>query len=92
MTKPKKEIKPGRGWGQDIHPFTFRDLPIGSKAFAFNGGHWFKTKLGWKWNGPNGSGGIFPSPGGDWLGDISVPTRDYRRLLADAKAYRDGKK
>lgn len=40
------------------------EYPIGTKAPAIMGGYWYRTVLGWKWNGPDGSGGTFPTPGG----------------------------
>jgi len=46
----------------------WRDYPEGTKAHAVMGGAWFKTAIGWKWNGPDGSGGTFPTPGGDACG------------------------
>jgi hypothetical protein len=42
-----------------------KDYSIGTKVHAIGGGWWCKTKNGWKWGGPNGSGGTFPLPGGD---------------------------
>jgi hypothetical protein len=42
------------------------NFPTGSIATAIMGGHWYRTDGGWKWNGPNGRGGTFPRPGGDW--------------------------
>ncbi len=39
--------------------------PIGSKAHAVGGGHWYRTESGWKWNGPEGCGSTFPTPGAD---------------------------
>ncbi len=39
----------------------WRDYPIGTKAYAIDGGHWTKTEHGWKWPG----GGTFPTPGAD---------------------------
>jgi hypothetical protein len=47
--------------------------PIGTKATSFGGGHWYKTERGWKWNGPDGRGGTFPTPGGDWDGRLIFP-------------------
>ena len=41
------------------------DYPIGSIATSITGGHWFCTEHGWKWNGPDGTGGTFPTPGAD---------------------------
>jgi hypothetical protein len=52
---------------------SVRLAPIGTLAPAFMGGRWYKTEQGWKWNGPDGSGGTFPRPGGDWTGEYVVP-------------------
>lgn len=49
------------------------EAAIGTKAPAFGGGGWVKTERGWKWNGPNGNGGVYPRPGGDWTGDLIPP-------------------
>ncbi len=38
--------------------------PIGTKAHAFNGGHWIRVECGWKWF----NGSTFPTPGGDAIG------------------------
>ena len=40
------------------------EYPIGTKAHAFNGGHWVRVEHGWKWF----NGNIFPTPGGDAFG------------------------
>lgn len=37
------------------------EYPVGTKAYAVNGGHWEKTHYGWKWC----AGSTFPTPGGD---------------------------
>lgn len=55
-----------------------RDAPIGTKAPAIMGGHWYRTARGWKWNGPDGSGGTFPRPGGDWDGELIYPEESTR--------------
>jgi hypothetical protein len=48
-----------------------RDAPLGTRAPSDMGGAWCKTgPERWKWNGPNGSGGTFPRPGGDWTGKL----------------------
>lgn len=53
----------------------WEDYPIGTRAHAFNGGAWYRTEQGWKWNGPDGSGGTFPRPGADAFGNcIELPT------------------
>lgn len=49
---------------------AIHNAPIGTKAPAIMGGHWYRIKHGWKWNGPDGSGGTFPRPGGDWTGEL----------------------
>lgn len=54
--------------------------PIGTKASAVMGGYWYKVQRGWKWNGPDGNGGVFPNPGGDAAGDVIVPEE---KLLAE---------
>lgn len=52
---------------------SWSEYPIGTIAPAITGGHWFKTEYGWKWNGPHGSGGTFPTPGGDARGTVILP-------------------
>ncbi|MEN2425966.1 hypothetical protein AA0N74_07990 [Chromobacterium vaccinii] len=52
---------------------NIENAPIGTKAPAIMGGYWYRTDRGWKWNGPEGSGGTFPRPGGDWNGDLIAP-------------------
>lgn len=59
-------------------PLTVRNAPVGTRAPAFDGGHWFRMKHGWKWNGPHGTGSTFPRPGGDWNGDL-IPPQDDRK-------------
>ena len=50
------------------------EYPEGTKARATTGGAWYKTQRGWKWNGPDGNGGTFPTPGGDACGNcIELP-------------------
>lgn len=43
--------------------------PLGTKAKAIGGGYWEKVERGWKWC----AGSTFPSPGGDWTGEVSMP-------------------
>ena len=38
--------------------------PLGTKAHAYNGGHWTRVRNGWKWF----CGDTFPTPGGDAIG------------------------
>lgn len=45
---------------------TLDNAPIGARAPSVNGGHWERTKHGWKWL----SGSTFPAVGGDWSGEI----------------------
>lgn len=60
-------LKPDRPWNQ---------YPLGTRARAFGGGAWFKTDRGWKWNGPDGVGGTFPTPGADAFGHcIELPIK-----------------
>lgn len=44
------------------------EYPIGTKAHAFDGGHWTKTEWGWKWH----NGDTFPAPGADAF-DVTLP-------------------
>ena len=57
-------------------PLTVESAPVGTRAPAIMGGHWYKTQRGWKWNGPDGSGGVFPRPGGDWTGKLIAPAAE----------------
>lgn len=59
---------------EDSEPISTVNAPLGTKAPAIMGGAWCKVEGGWKWNGPDGSGSTFPTPGGDWTGDLIVPT------------------
>lgn len=49
---------------------TINNAPIGTKAPSCIGGYWIKTERGWKWN----TGSTFPCPGGDWSGELILPT------------------
>ena len=40
------------------------EYPVGTKAYAYNGGHWIRVANGWKWF----CGDIFPTPGGSAIG------------------------
>ena len=55
---------------QPQEPLTLENAPIGTRAPAFGGGAWVKTKHGWRWN-DNAS--TFPRPGGDWNGELIAP-------------------
>ena len=50
------------------------NAPIGTRAPAMAGGWWCRTELGWKWRGPDGTGGTYPRPGGDWDGRLIYPS------------------
>lgn len=56
-----------------MNVLTAQNAPLGTKAPAIMGGAWCKTDRGWKWNGPDGEGGTFPTPGGDWTGAFVLP-------------------
>jgi len=47
-----------------------RDYPIGTKFKAMGGGYWVRNRLGFKW----GNGSTFPNVGGDWTGEVCLPT------------------
>lgn len=64
VSEVKRQVKKDREW---------REYPVGTKARAIRGGHWYKMPNGWKWNGPNGNGGTFPTPGGDASGFVILP-------------------
>lgn len=53
-------------WVKADRPLS--EYPVGTKAKAIGGGYWIKNKFGWKWF----TGSTFPSPGGDWTGEVSV--------------------
>lgn len=65
-------------WGIEKYDsrLTLKNAPIGTRAPADGGGAWCRVERGWKWNGPNGSGGTFPNPGGDWNGKLIAPGED----------------
>lgn len=44
-------------------PKPWNDYPIGTRAYALNGGHWERVEHGWKWL----NGDTFPTPGADWF-------------------------
>jgi len=52
--KQKRERK-NRPW---------RDYPIGTRVYAYNGGYWERVTNGWKWY----CGDTFPQPGADAIG------------------------
>jgi hypothetical protein len=54
----------------------WNDYPIGTKAHAFNGGHWTRIRDGWKWF----CGDTFPTPGGNAIGAcIELPNEKGQR-------------
>jgi hypothetical protein len=56
------------------------DYPIGTKFKALMGGHWIRTKLGFKWC----TGATFPRPGGDWTGQICLPlSTGHASIISD---------
>lgn len=67
---------------QDGQPLTVENAPVGTRAPALMGGHWYRVQHGWKWNGPDGNGGVFPRPGGDWMGNLIGP-QDGRKGEAE---------
>ena len=56
-----------------MNDLILKNAPVGTLAKAIGGGRWYKTEQGWKWNGPDGTGGTFPRPGGDWIGTLVYP-------------------
>jgi hypothetical protein len=60
---------------------TIENAPVGTKAPAITGGHWYRTEGGWKWGGPDGNGGTFPRPGGDWTGQLNTPQQAAQPAL-----------
>lgn len=74
-----------------------KDYPIGTKFKALMGGHWTRTFYGFKWC----TGSTFPSVGGDWTGDVCIPSLreeiilymldEFRKKVKnyDANLYKD---
>jgi hypothetical protein len=54
MSEQKRKRK-DRPWQQ---------YPIGTRAYAYNGGYWVRVAAGWKWC----CGDTFPQPGADAIG------------------------
>ncbi len=46
----------------------WKDYPIGTKAYAIEGGFWEKKLTGWKWC----TGATFPTPGG-CVSKVEIP-------------------
>lgn len=59
--------------GGPAETMTPADAPMGTRAPAAGGGHWYKTGRGWKWNGPGGNGSTSPRPGAEWNGRLLLP-------------------
>lgn len=80
------------GMRGELLPVTrpWADYPLGTKAHAVTGGWWCHVLTGWKWNGPGGNGGTFPTPGGDACGKC-VELPPFRRYpVTDACYVRAG--
>jgi hypothetical protein len=53
---------------------SIHDYPEGTKYISATGGWWSKMACGgFKWMGPEGTGGIFSKIGGNWSGNIILP-------------------
>lgn len=62
--------------------YDLRSAPIGTLAPAIMGGAWLKTDGGWQWNGHcRCPGSTFPRPGGDWNGELILPSATDHRTL-----------
>lgn len=75
-TTETKAVATGDLFGDGVRTRVDRpwnQYPVGTKAPAIMGGRWYRTAHGWKWNGPDGSGGTFPTPGGDNDGTVILP-------------------
>lgn len=48
-----------------------KEYPIGTKFKCITGGHWVRVERGFKWF----CGSTFPRVGGDWTGEVRLPTR-----------------
>lgn len=58
---------------KQVKIFPWSEYPLCTKAPAINGGWWYKMADGWKWNGPDGNGDTFPTPGADADGTVILP-------------------
>lgn len=61
--------------------YPWQAYPIGTVAGSTNGGAWTRINAGWKWGKPAGSGGVFPTPGGDASGNIEIPPKKVLHLV-----------
>ena len=69
-----KKSKRGKMERQSIDR-PWNEYPIGTRAYAFDGGYWIKVELGWKWC----TGATFPKPGGDACGKcIELPEQKLK--------------
>jgi hypothetical protein len=55
-------------WVQADKPL--REYPLGTKFKALMDGHWIRVERGFKWC----TGSTFPNVGGDWTGEVCLPT------------------
>ena len=58
------------------------DYPIGTKFKAIMGGHWIRVVNGFKWC----NGSTFPRVGGDWTGEICLPSQLNHLTVIDRDA------
>jgi len=79
-TSGADQVKPAVG-RENLSP---GNAPEGTRAPAIMGGAWCKMENGgWKWNGPDGCGGTFPNPGGDWTGELIAPDLPHSLRTAE---------
>ncbi|WP_228263926.1 hypothetical protein [Marinobacter shengliensis] len=64
---------------------TLQNAPLGTTAPSVQGGHWIRTNLGWRWC----TGATFPSPGGDWNGDLIPPGEGFNVTIHPEAVDRD---
>lgn len=64
---------------------AWNELPLGTKAHSSTGGWWYRMENGWKWNGPGGNGGVFPTPGANADRTVTLPVgkAEGSRIKAD---------
>lgn len=67
MRPPMTRRKRDRPWSE---------YPIGTRAYAFNGGHWQRVERGWKWC----SGDTFPTPSADAIGKCVLLPEDVMAI------------
>lgn len=73
IARAKGEFQNATVNAESAPKITLKNAPVRTVAPSVNGGRWYKTAGGWQWNGPGGSGGVFPRPGGDWNGKLIPP-------------------